>query len=315
MRRILLFFGFALLIAIAALAWSFAPQDLTAPADASLVPPAPVASPVTIKAIMAGKMYSSAGFAYRGGDLLEERVFGMGGILIEHPKGKLLFDAGFGSAVDAQLKTTPWLMQNTARMEKEPTVAAQLAAAGIAQSALAGVVLTHAHWDHVSGLVDLPDVPVLVPQAELDFVNNGGAATEVARQIGTKNYRIYVFDGGPYLGFPRSLDFFGDGSVVLVPAPGHTPGSIFAFVTASEGKRYVLIGDTAWQNEGVDLPAEKPWLSRRLVDNDEARVRALLVHLHQLKQAMPDLIVVPAHDRRVWEALPPLTNAATQQGQ
>lgn len=258
MRRILLLIGLLLLLSLAALAWSFAPQDLDAPADPTIAAPAAVASPVTIKAILAGKMYSSAGFAYRGGSLFEERVFGMGGILVEHPKGKLLFDTGFGSAVAEQLKTTPWLMQNTARIEKEPTVAAQLAAAGIPQSALAGVVLTHAHWDHVSGLVDLPDVPVLVPQAELDFVNNGGAATEVARQIGTKNYRIYVFDGGPYLGFAHSLDFFGDGSVVLVPAPGHTPGSIFAFITTSDGKRYVLIGDTAWQSEGVDRPAEKP---------------------------------------------------------
>src|SRR6185436_11282281 len=109
--------------------------------------------------------------AYRGGSLTEERVFGMGGILVQHPKGTLLFDTGFGSAVDEQFKATPWLMQQTARYEKEPTVAAQLQQAGIAQSSLAGIVLTHAHWDHVSGLVDLPAVPVFVPQAELDFIN------------------------------------------------------------------------------------------------------------------------------------------------
>jgi glyoxylase-like metal-dependent hydrolase (beta-lactamase superfamily II) len=249
-------------------------------------------------------MYSSAGFAYRGGSLLEQRVFGMGGILVEHPKGKLLFDTGFGRNVDAHFKMTPWLMQNTARFEREPTVAEQLAAAGIAPT---GIVLTHAHWDHVSGLEDLPGIPVFVPQAELDFVNSGNPATALAHRIGTKDYRVYDFPGGPYLGFDRSFDFFGDGSVVLVPAPGHTPGSIFAFITTSHGKRYVLIGDTAWQSEGIDRPAEKPWLSRNLVDNDAAEVRALLIRLHQLKQAMPDLIIVPAHDRRVWEQLPSLT--------
>ncbi|MCE9522988.1 MAG: MBL fold metallo-hydrolase, partial [Alphaproteobacteria bacterium] len=220
---------------------------------------------------------------------------------------KLLFDTGFGSTVDEQFKSTPWLMQKTARFEKEPTVAAQLATAGIAQTALTGVVLTHAHWDHVSGLVDLPNVPVFVPQAELDFVNSGNAATALARELGTKNYQVYAFDGGPYLGFEHSHDFFGDGSVVAVPAPGHTPGSIFAFINTSDGKRYVLIGDTAWQSEGVDHPAEKPWLSRNLVDNDAEQIRGLLVRLHQLKQAIPDLIVVPAHERRVWEQLPRLT--------
>ena len=308
MKRFLLLVAVLLLVALGALTWTFMPQDLEVPAAAPVTSPAAMATAnVEIKAILAGKMYSSAGFAYRGGSLLEERVFNMGGILVEHPKGKLLFDTGFGSTVDEQFKSTPWLMQKTARFEREPTVAAQLAGAGIAQTALTGVVLTHAHWDHVSGLVDLRNVPVFVTQAELDFVNSGNPATALARELGTKNYQTYAFDGGPYLGFEHSHDFFGDGSVVLVPAPGHTPGSIFAFIATSDGKRYVLIGDTAWQSEGVDRPAEKPWLSRRLVDSDGDQVRALLVRLHQLKQAMPDLIIVPAHDRRIWENLPRLT--------
>jgi glyoxylase-like metal-dependent hydrolase (beta-lactamase superfamily II) len=307
MKRVLQLLVVVIGIAIAAVGWTFTANNLPVPpAPALTMPPAMTTQGVEIKAILAGKMLSRAGMAYRGGSLTEERVFGMGGILVQHPKGTLLFDTGFGSAVDEQFKTTPFLMQSTARYEKEPTVAAQLQSAGIALSSLTGVVLTHAHWDHVSGLVDLPDVPVFTPQAELDFVNSGDPATTVARQIGTKNYKVYEFEGGPYLGFDRSHDFFGDGSVVIVPAPGHTPGSIFAFITTSTGQRYVLIGDTAWQSEGVDLPAEKPWLSRMLVDNDPDGVRALLVKLHQLKQAIPDLIVVPAHDRRVWEKLPRL---------
>jgi len=312
MRRVLALIALLIVLGLGALAWTFAPQDLDVPAATPITAPAPMTtSNVEIKAILAGKMYSSAGFAYRGGSLLEERVFNMGGILVEHPKGKLLLDTGFGSTVDEQFKSTPWLMQNTARFEKEPTVAAQLAGAGIAQTALTGVVLTHAHWDHVSGLVDLPNVPVFVAQPELDFVNSGNPATALARQLGTKKYQVYAFEGGPYLGFEHSHDFFGDGSVVLVPAPGHTPGSIFAFITTSDGKRYVLIGDTAWQSEGIDRPAEKPWISRRLVDNDSDQVRALLVRLHQLKKAMPDLVIVPAHDRRVWEQLPKFGMAQT----
>lgn len=304
MRRLLSLLALLLLAGFVALGWTFVPRDLEVPpAPAITAPPAMTAPGVTVKAVLAGKMYSSAGFAYRGGDLLEERVFNMGGVLVQHPKGTLLFDTGFGAKVAEHFKMTPWLMQNTARFEREPTVAEQLAAAGIT---LNGIVLTHSHWDHVSGLEDLPAIPVYVTQAELDFINSGNPATELASTLGTKDYRVYDFPNGPYLGFDRSFDFFGDGSVVLVPAPGHTPGSIFAFITASDGRRYVLIGDTAWQAEGVDRPAEKPWLARRLVDNDAERVRDLLVRLHQLKQAMPDLIVVPAHDRRIWEALPQL---------
>jgi N-acyl homoserine lactone hydrolase len=47
-------------------------------------------------------------------------------------------------------------------------------------------------------------------------------------------------------------------------------------------------------------------MSRQMVDWDAQRVRDLIVHMHKLKAAMPNLIVVPAHDRRVWDTLPKL---------
>lgn len=64
------------------------------------------------------------------------------------------------------------------------------------------------------------------------------------------------------------------------------------------------MGDLAWQKEGIDLPAEKPWISRKLVDWNEQDVRGLIVRMQQLQGAMPGLVIVPAHDRRVWDALP-----------
>jgi glyoxylase-like metal-dependent hydrolase (beta-lactamase superfamily II) len=270
---------------------------------------APEAHPpegMRIAAIEAGKMFSQAGFAYRGGKLGEERIFGMGGILVQHPQGALLFDTGFGKDVDAHFQYVPALMRATSKYAKEPTVAEQLQAAGIDPASLKGVVLTHAHWDHVSGIPDLGRVPVWVTQAELDFIHGDNSATALARSFGDVNYQVYGFDGPAYLGYPRSKDVFGDGSVVLVPAPGHTPGSVIAFVTLPTRQRYALVGDLVWQTEGVDLPAERPWLSRVLVDDDAAGVRSQIVHMHAIKQALPDLVVVPAHDRRVWDQLPRL---------
>ena len=259
-----------------------------------------------LSAIEAGRMLSKAGFAFRGGDISEPRTFGMGGILVQHPQGTLLFDTGFGRNVDAHFQTVPWLMRATSKYEKEPTVAEQLRKAGLDPSKLTGIVLTHAHWDHVSGIEDLPGVPVWVNQAEMDFINSGDRATALVRSFGALPYKIYDFSGGPYLGFEHSYDVFGDGAVVLVPAPGHTPGSIIAFITPTSGVHYALVGDLVWQAEGVNIPAERPWLSRKLVDHDEAQVRELIVKMHQLKQAMPDLVIVPAHDRRVWDTLPKL---------
>ncbi len=297
-------------VAIGALVWSFAPARLpvAAPAgDLQLHRPQPPAD-MRIGVFLAGRMQSQALFAYRGGDLAA-RDFGMDVVVVEHPSGTLLFDAGFGRRVADHLHTLPWLMRQMSKIVPETPVVDQLAGASLSPKTLAGVVLTHAHWDHVSGLDDLRGVPVWINQTELDFIHDGGAPTALARELGDLDYRVYAFESGPYWGFPASHDVFGDGSVVLVPAGGHSPGSIIAFVHTPDGRSYALIGDLAWQHEGVDIPAERPWISRLLVDEDPPTVRHALATLHLLQQADPDLVVVPAHDRRVMQTLPPATRA------
>jgi glyoxylase-like metal-dependent hydrolase (beta-lactamase superfamily II) len=155
----------------------------------------------------------------------------------------------------------------------------------------------------------MPQAPVWVTRQELDFIKSGDDAAKLARDLGTRNYQTYDFPDGPYLGFAKSWDVFDDGSVVLVLAPGHTPGSIVAFVNTPDGRRYALIGDTAWQAEGVDLPAQKPMLTR-FVDEDATATLAMLERLHAAKRAVPGLIVVPAHDARVWATIPRLAGAS-----
>jgi len=311
MKRILALLSVVIATAIAGLAWSFSAARLAVPEGlpAIALPTRHAPTSMQLYALPAGRMASRAMLAYRGGSFSDQRVFGMGGLLIRHPRGDLLVDAGFGRNVDAHVRTTPRLMQWTSSYTREPTVAEQLRRAGIEASTLSGVLLTHAHWDHVSGIEDLPGVPVWVNAAELGFVQSGERSAELARDIGTEDYRVYSFDDGAYLGFPRSHDMFGDGSVVVVPAPGHTPGSVIVFVHVGDGHRYALIGDLVWQKEGIDLPAERPWLSRHFVDGDPQAVRALIVHMHRLQAAMPELVIVPAHDRRVWETLPRLPAA------
>ncbi len=48
----------------------------------------------------------------------------------------------------------------------------------------------------------------------------------------------YDFRSGPYLGFAESHDVYGDGSVVIALAGGHTTGSVIVFVTLPSGRRY-----------------------------------------------------------------------------
>lgn len=293
--------AFALAVSLAACA---APASEAAPPVLSLPPAAHPPAGMTLSAVASGSTQSTAGMAFEGGRQDDKRTFVTGAILVEHPKGKLLFDAGYGRDVAQHFKTAPAIMQATIKPVLTTPVAEQLAAGGVPVSSLTAVVLTHAHWDHVSGLQHFPNTRVWAPKAEVDFANSDHSAAKLARQLGTANYQTYDFPGGPYLGFPKSRDVFGDGSVVLVPAPGHTPGSIVAFVSTPDGKRYALVGDTAWQAEGVELPAQKPMLTRSIADHDGPGTWAMLQKLHAAKQAVPGLVIVPAHDDRVWKTLP-----------
>ncbi len=267
----------------------------------------PKASPpaeMTIIALPTGMMESRAAFAFRGGAYDDVRQFSMTAVLVHHPKGELIIDTGFGKNVDEHVKLLPRMMQSMTTYSKLAPVGEQLAANGVSPAKLAGVVLTHAHWDHVSGLDSLPNVPVWLDKAEVDFMAQGTSNTELLNTMQGVNYKTYDFDGGPYLGFPRSRDVWGDGSVVIVPSPGHTPGSVVVFVALPSGARYAFLGDLVWQMDGIEIPAERPWLLRRMIGENDAEVRENIARIVAVHKKFPDIKLMPAHDARAFATLP-----------
>ncbi|MEP7270529.1 MAG: MBL fold metallo-hydrolase, partial [Acidobacteriota bacterium] len=164
-------------------------------------------------------------------------------------------------------------------------------------------IISHSHWDHISGLDDLPRLEVWMARAELDFVHSHKYPGLIDQMIGRLKVHPFDFSSGHYENFDTSLDLFGDGSVVLVPLPGHTWGSTGMFVNLRSGRRFLFIGDLTWSREGIDIPAERPWLARFLVDTDDAEVRRSILKVHALKKADASLVVVPAHDRRVHDQI------------
>lgn len=311
LKRLLIVSMFLLLAALFALAWTFFPQRLPMPAP--YVGALPAASPpagMTISTIHTGSMASRAAFAFRGGAFGEERQFAMTAILLRHPQGDLLIDSGFGQDVETHVATTPRLAQALTRFTRGTPAGAQLQAQKIEVSSLAGVVLTHAHWDHVSGLDSLPGAPVWTNAAERAFVREGGDRSALLRSFTAVRWIEYAFDDGPYFGFEQSYDVWDDGSVVLVPAPGHTPGSVIVFVALPSGTRYALLGDLVWQSEGITRPAERPWFVRRMLGEDEALVRAAIARIAAIHQRYPEIRLVPAHDGRALASIPTFPNAA-----
>ena len=296
------------------LAYTFVPQKLEVAAEPSGAfagsgKVAPDRLPeVTLSILKTGKMPARRAFSYRGGSWSEPYENGMAAVLVRHPQATFLIDAGFGSHVDQHWQTIPRLMRALSTYTAETPAAVQLRQQGITQDQIQFVVITHSHWDHISGLDDLPGVEVRMPQSELRFIRERRMPGLIDQMIDRLQVRTFEFNDRPYENFERSLDLFNDGSVVLVPLPGHTYGSTGIFVNLHSGRRFFFTGDLTWSLEGFQLPAERPWLARRLVDDDEAEVRRSILKVHRLMQQYPDLKVVPAHDRRVHDQIAALPN-------
>jgi len=300
-----------IIIAIVALMLTFTASELNvARIDVGDLPPASPPAGMSISALPTGSIESKAALAFRGGAWNDIRQFSMTALLVRHPKGNLLIDTGFGKNVDDHVRSLPALLQKTTTYTKDTPVAAQLAGGGMTPGDLAGVILTHAHWDHVSGLDDLGNVPVMVDAAEKGFIDAKTQNTELLNSFNNINYKQYEFEGGPYLGFPSSHDVWGDGSVVIVPAPGHTPGSVVVFVNLPSGTRYAALGDMVWQMEGIELPAEKPWLLRRLIGEDDDQVHKDIAIMRSISKKYPQIHLLPAHDPSAFRMIPVFPQSA-----
>jgi N-acyl homoserine lactone hydrolase len=170
--------------------------------------------------------------------------------------GDLLIDAGFGSDLAAHVAALP-------RMQRAPhqaakTVREQLDASGYDFSRLLGVLVTHAHRDHVSGLDEL-QVPIWINAGERRYAAEGPGGKVFRIVSAGHEIHEYEFTGPAYLGFPASLDVHGDGSIVIALAGGHTTGSVVVFVTVPSGRRYAFIGDcTERLSACAARPANRP---------------------------------------------------------
>jgi N-acyl homoserine lactone hydrolase len=265
--------------------------------------PLPEATPppdMAIYQLPTGTYETRAAFAFKGGSFRDKRSFAATAILVTHPEGDLLIDAGFGSDIAAHVHAQPWFARAPYRVAG--TASEQLDASGYDRARLRGVLITHSHWDHVSGLDQL-DVPIWTNAGELRYAAEArdGKVFRTVSQ-GHEVHR-YEFGDAPYLGFPLSYDVYGDGSVVVVLAGGHTTGSVVVFVTLPTGQRYAFIGDLTWQLEGVREMAERPLLMRKLADVDPSQVREGLLRAASLAGLMQ---VVPAHDVSAYEGIPRL---------
>lgn len=284
---------------------------------ATLASAAPLAAslpPIEVTFLRCGYTRVPEFVAVRGGSLTKTVTIAHSAILIRHPQATFLYDTGLCAGIRSELAGQSVVFQQSlARFTFTRALAEHLRQRDLAPDALAFVLLSHLHWDHVSGVPDLPGVRLRVNRVEREAAEQGilDAHGGLVRRLMRDNpVEDFACDGPAYEGFPASHDLFGDGSLILVPLPGHTLGNTGMFVNRSGGPRLFLIGDAAWVAANFLRPATMHPIIWSAVTSDDALARRTLLALRRFALRRPEVAIIAMHDAAAQDAATPPTATA-----
>jgi glyoxylase-like metal-dependent hydrolase (beta-lactamase superfamily II) len=245
-----------------------------------------------------------------GVTLREERLY-LGGertphtlpvlcFVAEHPRGLVVFDAGLHAAFGTAPRRYVGPLTDLAlpfRSRPGMTLSAQMELHGLCSESVTHVVLSHLHFDHTGDLRAFSRAQRYVARQEWQ-----AAQSRLSRLRG---YLRKEYAGLPFTLLDLSLrngltleqvsrdgygvDLMGDGSLIVVPTFGHTPGHQSLLVFLSYGA-VLLAGDAVYARAGYARPAAQP-----CARSPDVAWRTLMA-VRALAKGDPNALILPAHD-------------------
>jgi N-acyl homoserine lactone hydrolase len=165
-----------------------------------------------------------------------------------HDMGQyLLWDTGFSPAMKGKQVDLGKLVASV-----DKTLPEQLAVLGLKPADINIVGISHGHADHTGGAADFPDAKLLVGKADFDMVKGANDPFGPWRAVGAK---VQLEHGG-------DIDVFGDGKVIALNTPGHTPDHMSLLVKLASGN-VLLSGDLYHATEARTLKGVPPFNTSR----------------------------------------------------
>jgi N-acyl homoserine lactone hydrolase len=173
-------------------------------------------------------------FGFKAGEV-PARDFFVPCYLVVHPKGTMMWDVGV--IPDSAFKGDGAPATDGRSTVNKPLLP-QLAALGYTPADITYLAMSHYHSDHTANANAFAGSTWLVRLAERDMMFNPpqGAIVQTASFASLKTAKTHILNDDEY-------DVFGDGTVVIKSAPGHTPGHQVLFLKLNKFGPLVVAGD------------------------------------------------------------------------
>jgi glyoxylase-like metal-dependent hydrolase (beta-lactamase superfamily II) len=188
--------------------------------------------------------------------------------LVIHPKGLLLFDTGLPDRFVG--RPVYENVDSGYGQIKFNTLRGQLADIGVAPEDITYLAVSHTHFDHVGNVGDYAGSIWLAQKTELDLIFGPHALPELTAAFAPFTHtRRLVIEG--------DHDVFGDGTVVLMFTPGHTPGHQSLYVKLAKTGGVVIAGDLYHYPEERTLKRMPPEEEPTATPASRARIEEFLI--------------------------------------
>jgi glyoxylase-like metal-dependent hydrolase (beta-lactamase superfamily II) len=208
--------------------------------------------------------------------------------LLRHPQGNLLFDTGCHPSVP----DNPARWQGMEKfmipiMPPGENVLTGLSAIGVAADDIDVVVCSHLHPDHCGCNAFFKRASVMVHAREIEAARKPDAVP--------MGYLASEWDFGTPDALSGQRDVFGDGKIVLIELPGHTPGSIGALVQLARSGTFLLAADTVSVRTSLDTGVHP----RNVQDHDA--LEKSFAEIRRIEAG--GATVLCGHDAAQWDTL------------